>query len=102
MFDSQETNRLRDLVNGGAVLDKSTVLDMLTELEARGNKVVNLEKQIQRVRELHKPVRGKAEYRENEKGYITSVEYAYRCEADGHYGFSDTPCPTIKALDGEA
>ena len=52
MFDSQETNRLRDLVAHGAVLDKSTVLDMLTELEARGNKVVNLEKQIQRVREL--------------------------------------------------
>ena len=52
MFDSQETNRLRDLVNGGAVLDKSTVLDMLTELEARGNKVVNLEKSIERVREV--------------------------------------------------
>ena len=52
MFDSQETNRLRFLVSNGAVLDKSTVLDMLTELEARGNKVVNLEKSIHRVREL--------------------------------------------------
>ena len=52
MFDSQETNRLRDLVQHGAVLDKSTVLSMLTELEARGNKVVNLEKSIQRVRHL--------------------------------------------------
>ena len=44
MFDSQETNRLRDLVSNGAVLDKSTVLDMLTELEARGNKIKSLER----------------------------------------------------------
>ena len=55
MFDSQETNRLRDLVSNGAVLDKSTVLSMLTELEARGNKIANLEKSIHRVRELASP-----------------------------------------------
>ena len=55
MFDSQELNRLRDLVTRGAVLDKSTVLSMLTELEARGNRIANLEKQIQRVRELASP-----------------------------------------------
>ena len=45
MFDREEINRLRVIVKSGTVLGKTTVLDMLTELEARGNKIKILERE---------------------------------------------------------